>query len=138
MRLFFPWTAAASAAVLIALSGCASPKEDVDQSGPPPPPKFAGKVDSDLVGNWKTADGQSELDLHKDGTLQIDTATPGPQGTVKGQKTGAWLVDGGRLVLKYKLDSGSDQVVSYGLQHSGTSMTLSTKVPKRETKYVRR
>ena len=134
--------AAASAAVLCVLAslvaGCDPQPPESD--GPPMPKavEFVGKVDESLVGLWKTADGRSTLNMAKNGDLALQTINTTPGGDVKTDLKGSWLVDGDRLLLKYVNKDQSESVIAYSLTHAGNSMTLSTKSPKRETKYTRK
>lgn len=128
----------ASATLLALVLGSACGPKDEEDAPLPPAPKFAGKVDPALVGSWRTADGISALVLSKDGAVEINTEVNSRAGRSRSTQKGRWLVDGGRLLLKYPIADGTEQTVGYAMKVAGDTLTLSTKIPKKDTVYKRR
>lgn len=121
----------------LAMIGCA-PSEPVDTEMGPPKIAFEGKVDSELAGIWETGDKSSVLELGADGSLSLTSTFPTPQGKKTTEKRGKWLVGDGKMRLQYPAADGSPETIAYAMTQTGDRMTLSTKVPKLETNYVRR
>jgi hypothetical protein len=117
--------------------GCA-PSDGVDGETGPPKVAFEGKVEPALAGTWETADKSSVLELGKDGALNLSSTFPTPQGKQTSTKRGRWLVGDGKMRLQYPAADGSPETIAYAMNRNGDRMTLSTKVPKLETDYVRR
>lgn len=103
----------------------------------PTPIAFDGKVEDNLVGTWKTSDGNSVLVLEKDGSLQIESTFNTPNGKQNSAKKGKWLSTGEKLKMQYEESDGSLLTIAYTLKLEGDSMVLSTTTPKRETTYKR-
>src|SRR5580658_5481492 len=90
--------ALATAATLVSgpLVSCQSGAAPGDPDGPPAPAKvaFQGNTDPTFVGTWKSAKGDSTLDLAKDGTLKSETTAQTAGGKSDVKVTGEWLIDG--------------------------------------------
>jgi len=117
--------------------GCAQ-DEGSDEPIGPPKVEFTGKVDPELAGVWRSREGDSVLTLDKDGSLKIDSTFKTPVGMRSATKRGNWLADAERLRLRYKEDNGEETTIAYPMKTSGNTMTLSTKVPKKDTVYTRK
>ncbi len=115
---------ATALAVAFLIVGCKPPEED--DSGPPKPPlvAFTGAADGKFVGNWKTADGRSGLDMSKDGSLSILAVAATPSGDRKSNLKGSWLFDGTYLLLKYADGGQPELVIRYTPTLSGNTLTL--------------
>jgi hypothetical protein len=118
-----PMMAVAFAAA-VHLCGC-KPSTD-DDSGPPKPPvvAFTGSADTKFVGNWKSTDGRSGLDMAKDGTVSILAVAATPSGDRKTSLTGSWLFNGTYLLLKYSDKGQAELVIRYTATLSGNTLTL--------------
>lgn len=118
--------------------GCGSNPEGSGDAPPLAQVEFKGKIDSALAGTWSTETRDSILTLGKDGTLKIESTFPTPKGKQSATHEGSWLVDTDRLCLRYKENDGAETTIAYAIKASGNTMTLSTKVPKKETVYTRK
>ncbi len=129
---------AALAATLI-LGGCKSALPEQDEESPRPPSvAFTGVVDEMFVGDWKSTNGMSGLDLFKDGHVNIFSGTPSPKGIVKTTIKGHWLVSGGSLVLRYPQPDRTDTTIKYIAALKGNSLTLSQSAGRLKTVYRRK
>lgn len=117
--------------------GCGQDQGEDDPIGPPKV-AFTGKIDSALAGVWRSQEGDSVLTLDKDGALKIDSTFKTPVGMQSATKKGNWLVEPDRLCLRYRESDGTDTTVAYAMKASGNTITLSTKMPKRDTVYTRK
>lgn len=123
---------------LVSLSGCVGGQGDGGEPAGPAKVEFTGQVDSALAGTWRTKESDSILALGKDGSLQIDSTFNTPKGIQHATKHGSWLSDPDRLRLRYKEDNGQETTIAYSMKVSGNTMTLTTKVPKKDTVYTRK
>ena len=132
LRLLLPALVLAASVV-----GCKPDTED--ESGPPKPVSvaFNGKIDPRVVGAWTSADGSNAMELSKEGNLLLSVSSPGHPGP-PAKLEGQWLVDGERLMLQYRNKDGSEQTLGYSMKLAGNRLTLSTKLPKRDTVYTRK
>ena len=122
---------------MASIVGCSpGTSSDDEPSSKPTPVAFVGKVEPSFVGNWKTGDNSTELDLHQDGGLTIVSTTPGHPGPPS-SKMGKWLVSDTKLLLQYGNSDGSQQTLSYTAKMAGKKLVLTTSVPKRDTVYNR-
>lgn len=126
------------AVVLGALAGCTPPADPEDASPGPPKVAFEGEADPQLAGTWETTNRSSVVTLKADGTLELASTYPTPKGPQTSKKQGKWLVKDGKLRLRYGLEDGTEETVAYDLKRDGNRMTLSTKVPKLATDYIRK
>ena len=129
---------ATAIAVAFLFVGCKP--SDEDDSGPPKPPvvAFKGSADSKFVGNWKTSDGRSGLDLAKDGSLSILAVAATPSGDSKSTVTGSWLYDGTYLLLKYTDKGQGELVIRYTPTLSGNTLTLLQVGARQKMVYARK
>ena len=89
MRRFLP--------VLLLLAGCSTEEPPAAPSGP----KFEGKIDASLVGEWSTPDGKSKMSLKADGTSRFATHVETGHGPATDEATdGRWLFSDGRLMIQ--------------------------------------
>ena len=96
-----------------------------DDTPQPQAVTFSGKVDPQFVGDWRTQNGRSELDLAKGGRLKIFTVFATPKGDDKASFDGAWLISSeGNLLLKYTVPHQSETKLKYKTKLEGSKMTL--------------
>lgn len=127
---------ALASAVLVA--GC---KNADDEYAPAVLPKvypFEGKVDTRYVGTWKTADGNSTLDILKDGKLDIETVNFSQNGKSVGHVSGDWLTSGSDLMFKYSIGKQAPTVLKYTATLDGAKLTLQLADSKTKTVYTRK
>jgi hypothetical protein len=109
-----------------------------DEPAQPRTISFQGKVDPAFVGNWTATKGGSGLQLGKDGHATILTSTPTPGGLSHGKLDGSWLVQGGNLLLKYKVTKQPEVTIQYKTVLSGNTLTLLTAGARLKTVYTRK
>ena len=124
MNLQTRLTVAALAAAVASL-GCQKADDEYAPEVKPKSYTFEGNIDSKFVGNWGAADGSSELDIEKDGTLKIDTVTNSVSGKSVGHVSGNWLAEGKSLMFRYAVGARTPTVLKYTAAISGSVLTLS-------------
>lgn len=130
---------AAAPAAAFFLAGCVGAGAS-DDSGPPLAPNtpvFEGKVDPKFAGTWKTKDGNSSLQLGKDGALKVETISNSQSGKSDVKVSGQWLVKDKHLTLRYSGKSNEPEVIQYTATLSGNSLTLELGRGRLKTTYRR-
>ena len=104
--------------------GCKGAEDDLEPARMPKPVAFAGKVDPSYAGAWHSQDGNSKLDLGKDGSARIEAVSTSVKGRSVSRVVGLWLVSKGDLLLRYPEKAGGETTVKYAARLSGDSLTL--------------
>jgi hypothetical protein len=130
------WTVAAIAATVLS-SGC---KHDDDEFAPAVLPKtytFEGKIEPKFAGSWKTADGNSSIDLSKDGSVSMETIIRSVAGKNTSKVSGKWLATSDSIVFQYTIGSQKPTTVKYMAALDGNTLTLQQPESKVKTVYKR-
>ena len=133
------WVAAAIAAATLAVFwvGCAGAPDDITQTPKAAAVSVGGKIDLRFVGKWVSTDGNSTIEMIKDGSANLVTVTRSPYGKAVSKVSGKWLTNQGDLLFDYADKTHDMIVVKYGATLSGKSMTLAQAGGRIKTKYHR-
>lgn len=125
----------AATSLVAGVTGCRNPEPADDTAAPVRATAvFEGKADPDYVGNWKTQDGNSELDLEKDGTAAILATVQGPGKKIVNHLVGDWALDNGNLLLRYS-QNGAEVVLKYAVSLKGDVLMVTEPPNKKPTEY---
>ena len=128
----------AALVVTISSLGCSkSTNETEAQAFIPASYPFEGKIKPQFVGNWKSKDSSTELDLHKNGKLNVITSTHSVAGKNVNHLNGKWLVNGNFLMLTYSVQNQKPIVLKYSASLTGKTLTLIQPGGKIKTKYLK-
>jgi len=119
-------------------SGCKGAEDD--EYAPAVRPKafaFTGKQDAKFAGKWRTADGDSTVEILKDGNLNLQTVSHSQSGKSVSDLKGQWLVDGSSLLFQYSVDKQPPTTLKYTATLAGDTLTLVPDGGKVKTVYKR-
>jgi hypothetical protein len=128
--------AAIAAAVLVA--GCNLSQEEYAPAANPTSVAFEGKLVPKYVGNWKTSNGSSSIDIDKDGGVKIETVSQSMLGKSDVVVSGKWLAGDDSLLFRYLTKTQEPVVLKYSAVLTGKSLTLSQAVGRLKTVYQRK
>jgi hypothetical protein len=129
----------AALAATVGLAGCSGATDDDSaQAVPSKISVFEGRVDPLFVGTWKSKNGNSTIQLGKDGALNVETISFSPAGKSDVKVSGQWLIKGDSLTLKYT-DNKNHQTVllQYKASLSGNKLKLDQGGGRLTTIYTR-
>ncbi len=106
---------------LIGVTAIGCQKEEEPESGPPTRAAvtFEGEPNPAYVGDWKTANGLSELNFQADGVAEIVAVSKSQGGTSVNRQQGRWGVSGGHVFVQY-----GDVVLKYTAKLEKNTLTL--------------
>jgi hypothetical protein len=119
-----PWTIATIAAIVLTVNCKGSSEDDSAPAVLPKSYSFSGKIEPKYVGNWTSIDGNSKMDILKDGGLKIETTSRSVVGKSVVEVSGQWLAGGGSLMFQYLDKSSKPVVLKYSTTLSGKTLIL--------------
>lgn len=125
--------------IVATLLGCQSASsDDEEQKGNGTITVTAtGKVNPELVGGWKTADGKMTIDLDKEGSVHLVSDLDTGRGLQHTVVDGKWTVDGEDFYIESKKkDQTTTEKYQWKLE-GGKTLVLIRKFPKFEMRYNR-
>ncbi len=129
-------TVAALAAAVLSV-GCRSPDDEFAPAFHPRVYAFEGSVEPKYVGTWRSLDGDSTLNLAKDGVLRIEVVSRSVAGRIVKHYSGQWLADGDGVRFRYRAGAQPDKVLKYRASLAGATMTLKQPEGHGKTTYKR-
>lgn len=112
---------------VLCLAGCAaSGSEEVTST---PVSTFEGETKPEFVGDWKTANGNSQMTLTEDGTATMVNVAPGRGKT---NVSGKWRVQGAELLIRT-----NGAVTRYQASLKGDELHLKQAATKLDVRYQR-
>ena len=123
-------------AILACLAGALGCDKPESEDATPPATKivFEGKVESDYVGTWVTANKNSTLILESDGKAKMINVAPG-RGT--SEVGGEWKIQGDSLLVKVNNEAGG-YVSKYAVKLSADKLRLQQKASRLDVEYLRK
>ncbi len=131
------WTVSALAGIVL-ITGCKGSSDDLAQGSQPKPVVFEGSVDPKYVGVWKGVNGLTTMDLHKDGSMKIETISESRNGKNDLTVTGQWKVSGPNLLFDYSAKGKGSTILKYSAVLAGKTLTLQQKGMRLKMVYKRK
>ena len=135
MTFRFLGVAAVAATIMF---GCKGTDDDLEPAVVPKAVTFEGDVDSKYVGLWKSSDGNSTLDLSKEGVVKIDQKIVAANGKSTSHVEGTWLAKGDDLLFRYPERSGGETTLKYAAKLKGNTLVLGQSGGRLKRTYVRK
>lgn len=125
----------AALAATVLGAGCRNADDEFAPAVVPKTYAFEGKVDAKYVGTWSSGDGNSVIDLLKDGTLKIATTTRSMAGKNTSHVNGQWLAQGDALMMHYTVGTQAPTVLKYSATLSDGALSLTPDGSRTKTVY---